>query len=208
MRLQSRRRAKGITLLEVTIVLVTVGILAAALTPTVSNSIRRGKLQRARMDVVAIKKALIDMLADTNARGVVRDGSVGRGKQDYVDLLVGDGDVPGLGKNGSKSWVQRVDFKHVDFIEHHLSTNQPGKDRSNGYKNWVGAYLAAPINPDPWGNRYMINTRYLFSGFTYDVVVLSAGPDGEVDSKFTQNGFVPGDDDIICLVSAGTPSKH
>lgn len=204
MRHALEHRNKGVTLLEVTIVLVTLGILAAVLTPTVSGAIKKSKVQRARMDVIAIKNAMINQLTDTNARGIVHDGTKPRAEQEAVDLLVGDGDIPQLGSDVSHSWVQRVDHHTVDVIENHLSRNRPGSDPDHGYSNWYGAYMAAPIHSDPWGNRYMINTRYLFSGFKYDVVVLSAGPDEEVDSRFTQDGFVPGDDDIICLISSGT----
>jgi type II secretory pathway pseudopilin PulG len=62
---------------------------------------------------------------------------------------------------------------------------------------WRGAYLSA-IGPDPWGNRYAANTAFLgvatdsvaggegnaAGGWTYDVIVLSAGRDSTVQTPF------------------------
>lgn len=83
---------------------------------------------------------------------------------------------------------------------------------------WRGPYMTAPLPPDPWGNRYAANVEYLDPvansstaggastqgehGWTYDVVVLSAGPDGEVDTPYAANGLTPGDDDILYMLSA------
>jgi len=76
---------------------------------------------------------------------------------------------------------------------------------------WRGPYLDA-VRPDPWGNRYMANVLWLTmpqgadsSGFIRPVIVLSAGPDEEVDTHFDSiGGFVLGDDDIAYPVSYGS----
>jgi prepilin-type N-terminal cleavage/methylation domain-containing protein len=198
---QSRR---GVSLIELTVVVAVFAVLAAALTPVVSTTIARSKVSRARIDACAIRDAVLNMLDDTNALGVVADGSVDRGCQDRCNLIVSDGDIPKLGPDGDAQWTQPVDFHNVDFMEYHLTQNRPGNDPDNAYRDWNGAYLAGPIGPDPWGNRYMVNVRYIVPGERYDVVVISAGPDEEIDSAFKLDGFVPGDDDIICLVTSGT----
>jgi len=139
----------------------------------------------------------------------------------------------------------------VDFLENHLVSNTPGGASGNAYRTpltmdwafngvvfcrdesagfnsefaWRGPYITAPIDPDPWGNRYAVNAKYLdpladsstrdtdpdysssdngTCGYTYDVVVLSAGPDEEIDSEFEQDGLTPGDDDILYTVSANS----
>lgn len=76
---------------------------------------------------------------------------------------------------------------------------------------WRGPYLDA-VRPDPWGNRYMANVLWLTmpqgtdsSGFIRPVIVLSAGPDEEVDTRFDSvGGFMLGDDDIAYPVSYGS----
>ena len=84
---------------------------------------------------------------------------------------------------------------------------------------WRGGYLRGPVLSDPWGNRYAVNVAFLdpaptavvaaittgFGVIDYprlDVFVLSAGPDEEIDTKSAQDGAVPGDDDIIYIVSS------
>ena len=84
---------------------------------------------------------------------------------------------------------------------------------------WRGAYIRGPVDPDPWGNRYAVNVAFLdpsatavvagitagFAATDYprlDVFVLSAGADEEIDTRSAQDGAVPGDDDLIHVVSA------
>ncbi len=86
---------------------------------------------------------------------------------------------------------------------------------------WRGPYITAPIDPDPWGNRYASNVKFLDpqadsaninaalgnddgNGYEYDVVVLCAGPDEEVDSAIEVDGFTAGDDDMGVVVSANS----
>ena len=136
-----------------------------------------------------------------------------------VELLVSSGDIPALGPEGSPEWVRKPDWDAVDFLEFYLISNTPGSDRDRAFptpedcvdpvsarfsevRAWRGAYLSVG-GGDPWGNRYMINTVFLSGRHTEDVVVLSAGPDQEVDSAFAMDGFVPGDDDVAMLFSTG-----
>ena len=84
---------------------------------------------------------------------------------------------------------------------------------------WRGGYLRGPVDPDPWGNRYAVNVAMLDPQVTVqppntqvlapvadysrmDVFVLSAGPDEEIDTPATMDGAVPGDDDLIHVVSS------
>lgn len=84
---------------------------------------------------------------------------------------------------------------------------------------WRGPYLKGPVGSDPWGNRYAVNVAFLdpfptgvvggitagFGVIDYprlDVFVLSAGRDEEIDTRFAQDGAVPGDDDFIAVVSS------
>lgn len=138
---------------------------------------------------------------------------------DPVEMLVSTGDTPALGPGAEDEWVSPPDRVWVDFLEYYLISNTPGNERTRAFPSlddcgvplagtldairaWRGAYLNVG-GGDPWGNRYMINTALLVGNSGGDVVVLSAGPDQEVDSAFYTDGFVPGDDDIALLFSAG-----
>ena len=135
-----------------------------------------------------------------------------------VELLVSAGDIPAVGPGGDDDWALPPDGDEIDFLEFFLVTNTPGNDPGRAFPNpddcgvvpdpltgvraWQGAYTGIGAG-DPWGNRYMINTAFLVSGEIEDVVVLSAGPDEEVDTAFAQDGLVPGDDDLILLFNKG-----
>ena len=77
---------------------------------------------------------------------------------------------------------------------------------------WRGPYLSDAVDPDPWGNRYMVNVFAMYhpqgddsDGFASAVVCYSAGPDEEVDTNFNQPaGWITGDDDYATLVTAGS----
>ena len=98
---------------------------------------------------------------------------------------------------------------------------RPASAGLNAPYHWRGPYLRGPVGPDPWGNRYAANVIFLDPSPTQaptgtltgsfnidsdyprqDVIVLSAGADEEIDTKAAVDGQVPGDDDIIAMVSS------
>lgn len=149
---------------------------------------------------------------------------------------------------GDFLWTQPFNGLDIDSLSNHLAENAPNEDGGRRYRNptdiavafpggnnidfsraessglnaphaWRGPYLRSPLNPDPWGNRYAVNTAFLDpapTGFVngiaglfgpgdyprLDVFVVSAGPDEEIDTVAAQDGAVPGDDDFIFLVSS------
>jgi type II secretory pathway pseudopilin PulG len=195
----------GLSLVETTIVLAVAAIIAAAVAPMTSRTIDRTRLSRAQADASAIATAINNFLSEFTAFAPFTIDGLTTGAT--VELLVGDGDIPtALGAGGSASWMDPVDPlapSPVDFLERHLITNTPGGAggyTTAGLNPWRGAYLSGPVDADPWGNRYAVNVLYLRTLTSNDVIVLSAGPDEKIDTPFTVNGIVPGDDDIIAIV--------
>jgi len=161
-----------------------------------------------------------------------------------VDILISDGDIPECGPNGEAEWVKTKGGYDcvIDFFEYHLVTNNPldgfctsyrtptdlinpghalmfARDESGGFNSefaWRGPYITAPIDPDPWGNRYAANVKFLdpradtgnstaaSNGFEEDVVIISAGPDEEIDTAWDVDGLTPGDDDILYTLSGNS----
>ena len=194
---------RGITLVEATIVLTVAAILTAAAAPIASRTLDRAKLARASDDAAAIKTAINNFVNGfTSFTPFTTTGTNGGAT---VEMLVGDGDIP-FSSIGATIWddvVNPAAATQVDFLERHLVTNTPGGAgayTTGGGTPWRGAYINAPIDPDPWGNRYAVNVNYFRTTTTNDVFVLSAGPDEEVDTAFTINGATPGGDDIINVV--------
>ena len=200
-----RTAERGITLVEATIVVTVAAILSAAAAPIASRTLDRARLARAFDDSKAIKTAIGNLLLEFTTFSPFTTTGLAGGAT--VQMLVSDGDTPRtLGAGGSALWDDPVDpaaAQPVDFLERHLVTNTPGGAgayTTGGGTPWRGAYISAPIDPDPWGNRYAVNVLHLRTSTTNDVFVMSAGPDEEIDTAFTVDGATPGDDDIIAVV--------
>ena len=85
---------------------------------------------------------------------------------------------------------------------------------------WRGAYISTtPIGPDPWGKKYLVNSVFLSTatdaasgtaegqksgGWSYDVFVISAGPNGLYETSFGQLNAVASGDDIIHVITGDT----
>ena len=198
------RRAAGITLIEVTLMLTATTALVAALVPTLTTTIQHAEIAQATTAMTEIQTQTLAMLNEINFNSFTITGTSGG---THVEILVSDGDIPReVSGTGSAEWQRPVDNAGglVDFIERHLVTNNPRGNVANDYPTtggnpWRGAYVSAPIDPDPWGNRYAVNVEFLTGG-SQDVVVFSSGPDEQIDSAYSQNGLTPGDDDLMVLV--------
>ena len=205
------RAERGVTLIEITVVLAALSILTAALAPIASRTVDRARLTRALSDEQAIRTALLAFLDELPGyNGPKVDGT--STSSTAIQMLVSDGDTPReVGASGDARWDDPVDNTGpliCDFLENHLVMNQPFEDVSklyptSGANNWRGAYISAPVDPDPWGNRYAVNVQWLQGTSTErknDVIVLSTGPDEQIDTAFEADGITPGDDDIIVVV--------
>jgi type II secretory pathway pseudopilin PulG len=251
--------ARGVTLIEASIVLATISVLAAVMAPSVNIYVDQARQARVREDVKTIADGINQFITDNGEHQFLIVGNDGacdpniapcpppfHDDGNRVNLLVSDGDVPTLAVAGNTLWTQFVNFADIGTLADHLVDNAPDGFTANRYRNptdiivatpganqvdfgrtdssgfnapyaWRGAYLQGPINGDPWGNRYAVNTVFLdpapegtIGGVPVigvadyprmDVFVLSAGPDEEIDTAVAQDGAAPGDDDVIFLVS-------
>jgi type II secretory pathway pseudopilin PulG len=234
------RNARGISLIEATIVLMMISILVAAAAPAAKRTIDQARLTRVASDEAAIKTAIVTFLSDTGLAGFSISGAaVATGNAAVVETLVSDGDIPTCtptfgcaGANQAPAWASSSPRWNdvvsnagglTDFLERHLVTNNPRANSANDYATpgWKGAYINAPLDPDPWGNRYAVNVKWLnvnsaCGSRTNDVFVLSAGPDGDIATPYRADvvgagvscaanntgpgGSYPVADDIITVV--------
>jgi hypothetical protein len=210
------RTERGVTLMEVTIMLVATLAIIGVLAPTLSAVVRRAESTAATTAMANIGNQINTMIiTDLGGTGGYTYFSVnGTTTGTRVNLLVSDGDIPvqcTAVAAACTAWQALVDNTTgvTDFLERHLVTNNPRGSAANDYpedeivpdKYWKGAYLTSPIDSDPWGNRYMVNVQYIGAS-TNDVVVLSAGPDEEIDTAYTANPITAGGDDLISLVES------
>ena len=206
------RAERGMTLIEATIILTVIAILTAAAAPVASRTIERSRLARAVTDAKAITTAVSNYVIDAPAtfRQPRVQGNLGTSPE--VDMLVSDGDIPPVGGTGDARWDDPVSSVGpgivTDFIENHMLQNEPFDDPSVPYGTfWRGAYINGPIDPDPWGNRYAVNTEWLGGTAAErrnDTFVLSSGPNEQTDTLFMMDGAVATDDDIIVIIRRDT----
>ncbi|MEW5983915.1 MAG: hypothetical protein AB1806_16300 [Acidobacteriota bacterium] len=204
------RRTLGVTLLELTVTL-TVAVTAALLVvPSLSDLVTRYRMQRALGDCQTLATAVADFHRDngvlpTYEPGV--DSEVDPKQPRPVRVLVTEGTRPDEPINPD-AWLSGG----VDQVRNHLSNNEPGypAPTSVSATGWRGPYLRATVGPDPWGRQYLVNVgapRVLSkslmgerrSAATWGVVwVLSAGPNGVIETAFEQSSRSPklGGDDI------------
>jgi hypothetical protein len=196
----------GLSLIEVAIIMTATFTIMGVLVPSITATVRRAEETSATTAATNIKNQAIQALTDMNYNNYTIDGAK-NGTQ--VVLLVGDGDIAAQNGavTGTDLWARVTDLSTIDFLEYHIVSNGPGGDPLNAYapggaNQWRGAYLTGPVDPDPWGNRYAINAEYFGNGGAKanDVVVLSAGPDEELDTNWAANPLTVGDDDIMVLV--------
>ena len=201
-------RRRGLTLVELAVILSVIAILTAVLVPTVMSHVAQGRLFRARQDVRTLADAIVRFYQDTGFVPRTTDSVGGRAGQNVVDMLVSPGDAPALaeGADGVGRWVTGT----TDLFQNHLVNNIPGynlKGPEGGF-GWSGSYFSSVLQPDPWGNRYMVNIVFLepgegvvsrAGGPKRAVYMLSAGADGVIQTAFEQpvTEASLGGDDIV-----------
>jgi type II secretory pathway pseudopilin PulG len=207
---------RGLSLVEVTIMLVILLILAGTLVPVMSDSVNSARSVRARNDLSQLAVALVNFQRDVGP--VVFDGTRLRQLQtpsvsvSAVRLLTTAGEPPVLtdrvpietvanllltpGLSLDAASVQPwLDSPATDFVDHHLRVNGRGypEGASGPGTGWNGPYLTKEVKGDPWGHAYLINTAFL-RGLPPSstecsrcaVFVISAGQNGIIETPFQQ----------------------
>jgi general secretion pathway protein G len=190
------RTQGGLTLIEIIVVLAALAILAALLIPTVLSLPEQAEEARAGNDARAIGEAIYHLQKNL-AKWPVYSSSIGGLTVPNATLqrLNSAGNAPGIsGAPGTADWL--IADATTDDLDDHLANNRlrdATQYPTTGEFAWRGSYLAeAPA--DPWGNRFIVNVRWLQPGASPNVVwVLSAGPNKIIETTFAQPSLA-GDD--------------
>lgn len=196
------RAGEGFTLIEMVVTLAIIGILATILFPLVNNYIDGGRLARAQSDVTAIGNAIGRFERDlgrypmfTTASGGIADSNAnvvllyGPNTNSYALLSESSG--------GHSLWTSPG---VSDTFDDQFVANTPGYATSNNPAKqfvWKGPYIS--VDSDPWGHPYLVNIIEAKSGSGMAGFVLSAGPDGIIQTGFAQttSSFSALGDDIV-----------
>lgn len=178
-----------------------VSLLGAVARPVVVDYVNQAKLVRAHQDAHTIGVAFLRFADD-----VATQVRMPKGWGTY-DVMVSEGEEPAVGAGGDSRWL--ASSERIGRLTEHLVTNGPQYAPAPAQLNmvragWRGPYIANGVGADPWGHRYAVNVKALRSGRGLDTVVLSAGPNGVIETTFEGDGMIAGGDDVVALVSSGS----
>jgi Tfp pilus assembly protein PilE len=132
-----------------------------------------------------------------------------------VDTNPGGGDDTNVGINLTDSLDDQLVTNAVPYTA--VAFTGGGGPR-NGV-GWRGAYLTGLTGGDPWGYKYYANTIFLTTasnatagtteglrsaGWTYDVIVISAGSNSSIDTPLMSANTSASIDDVIYTISGSS----
>ena len=185
--MRMRNSERGMSLVEVTIILAVIGLLTSVAAPSISDYIEDTRQVRAKHDVQAIGGAIVRLVRDTGMGCLSTTPSplsTACTKTNRVDLLLSTGNYPVTtaadyaapgGTNSAaaanNNWMggtTPVGVANRRPIWEQFVDNAPGYPSvtftaGGGAKpgsGWRGAYLES-AGPDPWGFVYQANTMFL-----------------------------------------------
>jgi type II secretory pathway pseudopilin PulG len=233
---------RGITIIETTVILSVLFILAGAMSPIVAESVNTARAVKAKNDASMIAMAMINFEKDLGSSAVAAAGANTLSEAlGIADVLASDGTEPQLddpnsvaddtaaaipllsapgqrraadgqpARQSSRAQRRRWRDSSVDSLDDHLTTNRHGYRyrRPGETSGWNGPYISAKVKGDPWGNQYLLNSRFLDGGSTAAdaqgrprraVYVVSAGANGVIETPFEQpitDAQAYGDDIVI-----------
>lgn len=188
----SLRRAnaqRGLSLIEVTIMLLVLMLLTSVLAPSIFDFVQDAQWVKVKEDCEVLAISVARLIKDVGARLIDEPG--GAYPDEKLDLMVSDGrpaegappPVSGFG-DGRVNWWTIDDNPNpiandgISTCDEQLITNEyqgsqfypeaqgPGFGLAWG-QGWRGAYLSPPCGPDPWGYAYQVNVKWLTTTFAY-----------------------------------------
>jgi hypothetical protein len=178
--------ARGLSLVEVTIMLLVLMLLTSVLAPSIFDFVNDAKWVKVKEDCEAIGVSVARLTRDVGPC-LKFDGNKRCTMDNRVDLLYSDGpdvttvDTDGDGAGtfslsyalaGPLGWwkeSERGDSMDNQFVTNGTGPDYPTPNELSTYTavgpqfnlGWRGAYLSSPIGPDPWGHRYLVNSVFL-----------------------------------------------
>ncbi len=183
---------RGFTLVELVVVLAIIGVLVGIIAPTMLSYTSQARITRAEGDVKVLGEAIINFYRDTALFPIYQNGQNTQPESSIYKILVTQGDAPSAAA-GASGWLSMP----MDTFSNQLIANVPGYPTSGEFA-WDGPYLGQ-TSTDPWGNYYLLNAEKLTPGNKEAAWVLSAGPNGTVETPYSQPAGTasPGGDDIV-----------
>lgn len=191
------RNPGGFTMIEILAVLGIIAVLAAVMAPSVVKHITDAKRTRATHECEVIATATASFYKDMGFWPTHNDADHRPQDQEVRLLRTNEGTTP-----SEVAGVGWLTLNPQDTFDNQLIANTPNGNAANAYttsaeNRWQGPYLLR-FKCDPWGNKYLCNVRAFHQGQTGPAWVISAGPDGEIDTNVAS--LTLADDDIGYLL--------
>ena len=168
------RNDSGMSLVEATVVLMVMSVLAAVMAPPVRNYVLTTQQAAASSDTENIGAALGRMLDDLGESAVLRDGNgasatlpPSHAAGNRVDMLVTQGELPAVDAAavrpgaGVTDWDDSVNNAAIQLLDYYLVTNTPSNLPANAYR--TAATMSATTEFDPDGGS-TFNAEHAWRG--------------------------------------------
>src|SRR5579884_766441 len=192
-------KSKGFTLIELAVVLAIIAILAAILTPMVTNYLDQARIARAQADVRTIADSVKLYQRDTGRWPVYNNGT-DYGTSTAAATLFGSsaGSNPA---DGAAAWNVGGVIASTS-LELFLNNNYTSVAANSFPKTGFHGPYIGTVDSDPWGNKYLLTAGNL-AGSTNHAYVISAGPNGVLDTTLAVpvgGSLSAGNDDVVSVI--------
>ena len=181
----SKRGQRGLSLIEVTIMLLVLMLLTSVLAPSIFDFVNDAQWVKVKEDCEAIAISVARLHRDVGAK-LITAQPMANYPANKVDIIYSDGNLPIVTTPPSdasfgalNNWYGTgtglaLDTTRMSSCSNQLITNtnggvqiypEPGNPLPVPFgpyfgQGWRGAYLSPPCAADPWGNMYEVNTKW------------------------------------------------
>lgn len=185
----------GFSAAETTAIMAATSILSATAAPQIQDYLESARAVKASGDVRVIAVSIVRLMSHVHRLRYE--------EKIRPALLVSDGEIPAAADPTASRWTLPLDGRDVQPLAAHLVDNAAGYSAEAGHAGrWRGPYMEN-LSPDPWGSRYAANVGLLEAVGGQVVLVLSAGPNGVIETPFETVGLRLGGDDVAGMIGRG-----